>query len=70
LNLGVIILLAAVILAGGKGERFWPKSRTHLPKQFLNLVGQDTMFQQDNVTLIWYKSNFLIFHKIIFFWNQ
>lgn len=27
----------AVILAGGRGERFWPKSRRKHPKQFLNL---------------------------------
>jgi len=37
----------ALIMAGGKGERFWPKSRTNLPKQFLSLT-QDgkTMIQQ------------------------
>lgn len=28
-----------VILAGGKGERFWPLSRKHRPKQFLCLDG-------------------------------
>ena len=28
----------AVIMAGGRGERFWPKSRTSLPKQFLSLT--------------------------------
>jgi mannose-1-phosphate guanylyltransferase len=28
-----------VILAGGKGERFWPLSRKHKPKQFLSLDG-------------------------------
>src|SRR5689334_913374 len=28
-----------VILAGGKGERFWPLSRTYRPKQFLSLDG-------------------------------
>ena len=27
----------ALIMAGGKGERFWPKSRVNLPKQFLSL---------------------------------
>ena len=31
--------LIPVILAGGKGERFWPLSRKHRPKQFLNLDG-------------------------------
>lgn len=29
----------AVILAGGKGERFWPLSTAGRPKQFLTLVG-------------------------------
>lgn len=27
-----------MIMAGGKGERFWPKSRQSLPKQFLSLT--------------------------------
>jgi len=31
--------LNAVILAGGKGERFWPLSRRQRPKQFLSLDG-------------------------------
>ena len=37
---------AAIIMAGGKGERFWPKSRLNLPKQFLSLTGDGkTMIQ-------------------------
>lgn len=35
----------AVIMAGGRGERFWPRSRVAAPKQFLNLVGDKTMLQ-------------------------
>ncbi|MCB9812818.1 MAG: mannose-1-phosphate guanylyltransferase [Pseudomonadales bacterium] len=35
----------AVILAGGGGTRLWPKSRNKTPKQFLKLVGEDTMIQ-------------------------
>ncbi|MEP0917968.1 mannose-1-phosphate guanylyltransferase [Leptolyngbya sp. DQ-M1] len=31
--------LVPIILAGGKGERFWPLSRKHRPKQFLCLDG-------------------------------
>lgn len=27
-----------VIMAGGKGERFWPMSKSNMPKQFLNLI--------------------------------
>jgi mannose-1-phosphate guanylyltransferase len=38
--------VAAVLMAGGKGERFWPKSRTNLPKQFLNISGKKSMIQQ------------------------
>ena len=34
-----------VILAGGKGKRLWPKSRAGFPKQFTNLVGEETLFQ-------------------------
>lgn len=34
-----------VILAGGGGTRLWPKSRTATPKQFLTLVGQESMIQ-------------------------
>ncbi|MGB8474310.1 MAG: mannose-1-phosphate guanylyltransferase [Candidatus Acidiferrum sp.] len=36
----------AVILAGGRGTRFWPRSRTRTPKQLLNIVGGDTMLEQ------------------------
>lgn len=37
----------AVIMAGGKGERFWPKSRTSCPKQFLSLTSDgETMIQK------------------------
>jgi mannose-1-phosphate guanylyltransferase len=33
-------------MAGGKGERFWPKSRERLPKQFLKLIDNEkTMLQ-------------------------
>ena len=41
----------AVILAGGRGTRFWPRSRTRTPKQLLNIVGQETMLEQTTVRL-------------------
>lgn len=37
--------LYAVILAGGKGERFWPKSRQDFPKQFLTIFGKKSLIQ-------------------------
>ena len=36
----------AVILAGGRGTRFWPRSRMSTPKQLLNIVGDSTMLEQ------------------------
>ena len=38
-------MLCALIMAGGKGERFWPMSTEEKPKQFLNLLGEESMIQ-------------------------
>lgn len=38
-------MLCALIMAGGKGTRFWPLSTEEKPKQFLNLIGEETMLQ-------------------------
>lgn len=38
-------MLCALIMAGGKGTRFWPLSTEEKPKQFLNLIGDETMIQ-------------------------
>jgi len=35
-----------VILCGGSGERLWPLSRKSYPKQFLDLIGEGSLFQQ------------------------
>ena len=32
--------VCAVLLAGGRGTRFWPRSRMRTPKQLLNIAGQ------------------------------
>ena len=37
--------MKCVILAGGSGSRFWPYSRSHRPKQLLNIVGDKSMIQ-------------------------
>jgi len=39
-------MLHALIMAGGGGTRFWPRSRQKRPKQFLTLTGERTLLQQ------------------------
>ncbi len=39
-------MLYAVVMAGGSGTRFWPKSRRSRPKQLLKLFGDHSMIQQ------------------------
>jgi len=36
----------ALIMAGGQGTRFWPLSRRHMPKQFVNISGNDIMLNE------------------------
>lgn len=38
--------LTAVILAGGTGTRLYPASRSHRPKQFLDLFGEGSLLEQ------------------------
>lgn len=38
--------VCAVLLAGGRGTRFWPRSRVRTPKQLLNITGGSTMLRQ------------------------
>lgn len=35
-----------IIMAGGRGERFWPRSRCNYPKQLLNLAGTQSLLQE------------------------
>jgi len=37
--------LFAVIMAGGVGSRFWPRSREKKPKQLIRIFGENTMIQ-------------------------
>jgi mannose-1-phosphate guanylyltransferase len=39
-------MLHAMIMAGGGGTRFWPRSRQARPKQFLDMGGERTLIQQ------------------------
>lgn len=45
-------MLSALIMAGGRGTRFWPLSTEKKPKQFLSLVSNRTMIQMtvDRIT--------------------
>ncbi len=63
----------AVILAGGRGARFWPRSRRRTPKQLLPVVGGSTLIQQTVNRLrglapperIWVYTNDLLRRAII-----
>ena len=35
-----------IIMAGGRGERFWPVSRQATPKQLITLLGKRSFLQQ------------------------
>lgn len=39
-------MLTALIMAGGRGTRFWPASTEEKPKQFLSLISDKTMIQE------------------------
>ncbi|MBQ5747447.1 MAG: mannose-1-phosphate guanylyltransferase [Bacteroidales bacterium] len=52
-----------VIMAGGVGSRFWPVSRNHKPKQFLDILGVGRTFLQltyDRFTQIVPQENILV----------
>src|SRR5947207_5819967 len=36
----------AIVMAGGAGTRFWPRSRVHTPKQLLALRGERSLLQE------------------------
>ncbi len=37
--------LYTLIMAGGSGTRFWPRSKVAKPKQYLNILGEDSLLQ-------------------------
>ncbi|WP_350335324.1 mannose-1-phosphate guanylyltransferase/mannose-6-phosphate isomerase [Coralliovum pocilloporae] len=45
-----------VILAGGDGSRLWPASRPDLPKQFIGLDGDRSLFQQTLLRCIQFEA--------------
>ena len=51
-----------IIMAGGRGERFWPVSREKTPKQLIKLLGNRSFLQQavDRVTPLVPTKNILV----------
>ena len=51
-----------IIMAGGRGERFWPVSREKTPKQLIRLLGERSFLQQavDRVLPVVPATNVLI----------
>ena len=57
----------AVIMAGGVGSRFWPKSREAMPKQFQDVFGERSLYQRtyDRVAKLVLPENiFVVTNKI------
>ena len=55
-------MIVAVIMAGGKGERFWPLSRVKKPKQLINFIGKETLLEESirRVTPVVKKNKIMI----------
>ena len=53
-------MIFPVILCGGSGERLWPLSRKSHPKQFLELVGDGSLFKQSATRITCEASNPII----------
>ncbi|MEW6506212.1 MAG: mannose-1-phosphate guanylyltransferase [Bacteroidota bacterium] len=57
----------AVIMAGGVGSRFWPRSKERKPKQLIRIIGDNTMIQDTVRRLDGFVKNeniFVITNKI------
>jgi mannose-1-phosphate guanylyltransferase/mannose-6-phosphate isomerase len=39
-------MIYPILLCGGTGTRLWPLSRETYPKQFVRIIGEDSLFQQ------------------------
>ena len=55
-------MINTMIMAGGKGERFWPKSRLSTPKQLLPITGDKTMIEEtvDRISALSKRENIFI----------
>lgn len=58
--------MKCIILAGGSGDRLWPLSRKNFPKQFLNLDGGNSLFQETVTRNIPYCDKFYIMTNCVY----
>lgn len=56
--------MKVVIIAGGNGTRLWPMSKKSKPKQFVKVLGNDTLFTQTIKRFDEYKNNITILGNI------
>ncbi len=52
--------MKCILLAGGKGNRLWPLSRENFPKQFIQIQGDHSIFQETIARNIPYCDEFII----------
>lgn len=52
--------MKCLILAGGKGDRLWPLSRSHYPKQFIRVKQNHSLFQETVARNIPFCDEFII----------
>ena len=52
--------MKCIVLAGGKGERLWPLSRKDLPKQFIQIQKNHSIFQETIARNMAYCDEFII----------
>lgn len=52
--------MKCIILAGGKGDRLWPLSRKNYPKQFIQIQGDHSVFQETIARNIPYCDEFIV----------
>ena len=67
---GIRKMTYAVVLAGGVGSRFWPFSREFEPKQFMKIVGKESLLQVTVKRLkgVFIPANiFIVTNKIYFY---
>lgn len=60
--------ITPILLAGGSGTRLWPLSRKSFPKQFSNIIGENTLFEQSALRTI--SSDKILFKKHIIITNS